>query len=104
MSVIKVAEDNFESEVLKSDKTTIVDFYADWCGPCKMMSPIIDAVAEELGDSVKVCKVNTDENMNLAEQYGIMSIPTVIIFKNGEIANRFSGVRSKSEIIDAINE
>ncbi len=102
MSVVKVDEGSFESEVVKSEKTTIVDFYADWCGPCKMMSPIIDSVAEELGDSVKVCKVNTDDNMNLAEQYGIMSIPTIIIFKNGEIVNRFSGVRSKSEIIDAI--
>ena len=102
MNVIKVTEENFETEVIKSEKNVIVDFYADWCGPCKMMSPIIDSIADELGEIVKVAKVNTDENMNLAEQYGIMSIPTIIVFKNGEITNRFTGVTDKAQIINAV--
>ncbi|MBR0351371.1 MAG: thioredoxin [Clostridia bacterium] len=102
MSVLKITEENFEEEVMKSDKTVIVDFYAEWCGPCKMMSPVIDGIAEELGDSVKVGKVNTDENMNLAQQFNIMSIPTVMIFKNGNLAKTFIGVTSKSEILNEV--
>ena len=102
MSVIKLTNDNFKNEVKKSEKNVIVDFYADWCGPCKMMSPIIDAIAEELGDSVKVGKVNTDENMELAEEFGIMSIPTIIIFRNGEVSKVFNGVTDKNEIIEAV--
>lgn len=102
MSVIKISEENFGEEVMKSEKTVILDFYADWCGPCKMMSPIIDGVAEELGDKVKVGKVNTDENMNLAQKFSIMSIPTIMIFKNGNIVKTFIGVTDKKEIIDAI--
>lgn len=103
MSVLKINEENFENEVIKSDKCVIIDFYADWCGPCKMMSPIIEDIAEELGDKVKVGKINTDENMNLAEQYQIMSIPTILIFEDGNIIKSFTGVTSKSEIISAIN-
>lgn len=102
MSVIKISEENFEKEVMNEEKTVILDFYADWCGPCKMMSPIIDGVAEELGDKVKVGKVNTDENMNLAQKFSIMSIPTIMIFKNGNIVKTFIGVTDKKEIIDAI--
>ena len=102
MSVLKLTSENFENEVKKSEKTVIVDFYADWCGPCKMMAPIIDKVAEELGDSVKVGKVNTDENMDLAEEYGIMSIPTIMIFKNGQVDKVFNGVTDKNELLDAI--
>ena len=102
MSVLKITSQNFEEEVIKSNKTVIIDFYADWCGPCKMMSPIIDKIAEELGESIKVGKVNTDENMNLAEIYEIMSIPTIMIFKNGEVIKKFLGVTDKSKIIDAI--
>jgi len=102
MSVLKITEENFKDEVLNSDKTVLIDFYADWCGPCKMMSPIIDKIAEELGDSVKVGKINSDENMNLAEEYGIMSIPTILIFKNGQIAKSFLGVTDKTTILDAL--
>lgn len=104
MSVLKITEENFDEEVLKSDKPVIIDFYADWCGPCKMMSPIIDNIAEELGDSVKVGKVNSDENMDLAEKYEIMSIPTILIFKNGALQTTFLGVTEKNRIIDAIKE
>lgn len=102
MSVLKLTSENFENEVKNSNKTVIVDFYADWCGPCKMMSPVIDNIAEELGDSVKVGKVNTDENMDLAEEFGIMSIPTIMIFKNGQVEKVFHGVTAKSELLDAL--
>lgn len=102
MSVLKLTSDNFDKEVKKFDKTIIVDFYADWCGPCKMMSPIIDNIAEELGDSIKVGKVNTDENMDLAEEFKIMSIPTIMIFKGGQVAKVFNGLTSKSELMDTL--
>lgn len=102
MSVLKITSANFEDEVKLSEKPVIVDFYADWCGPCKMMSPIIDKIAEELGEEVKVGKVNTDENMDLAEKFEIMSIPTIMIFKNGEVTKKFLGVTDKNEIIEAI--
>ena len=102
MSVIKITDNNFNEEVTNSTTPVIVDFYADWCGPCKMMSPIIDEIAEELGASVKVGKVNSDENMELAEKFGIMSIPTIMVFKNGQLVKSFVGVTSKSSIIEAI--
>ena len=102
MSVLKITEENFEEEVMKSDKTVIVDFYAEWCGPCKMMSPVIDGIAEELGETVKVGKVNTDENIDLAQRFNIMSIPTIMIFKNGNLVKTFIGVTSKSELLNEI--
>ncbi len=102
MSVLKLTSENFDEEVKNCDKIVVVDFYADWCGPCKMMSPIIDKVAEELGDTIKVGKVNTDENLDLAEEFGIMSIPTIMIFKNGNVEKVFNGVTAKSELEDAI--
>ena len=95
-------EENFENEVINSDKTTIVDFYADWCGPCKMMSPIIDKIAEENTENIKVGKVNVDENQELAMKYNVMSIPTILVFKNGNLVKTFIGVTSKSEIEEAI--
>ena len=98
MSVLTITDSNFEEEVLKSDKTVVVDFYAEWCGPCKMMSKVIDEVSEELGDSVKIGKVNTDENMGLVEQFEIMSIPTIMIFKNGELSKKFIGYTEKDEL------
>jgi len=101
MSVLKITNDNFNGEVLNSEKTTIVDFYADWCGPCKMMSPIIDKIAEE-NEGVKVGKLNVDEAGDLAAKYNVMSIPTIIVFKNGMEFKRFVGVTSKDNIISAI--
>lgn len=81
MAIIEVNKDNFEEEVLKSDKKVLVDFWADWCGPCKMLSPVIDKLAEEL-DDVKVCKVNVDTEPTISIEYNIMSIPTLIVFEN----------------------
>lgn len=95
-------EENFENEVINSDKTTIVDFYADWCGPCKMMSPVIEKIAEENAEKIKVGKVNVDENQELAMQYNVMSIPTILVFKDGKISKIFIGVTSKSEIEEEI--
>ena len=102
MSVLKITNDNFNEEVLDSDKITIVDFYADWCGPCKMMSPIIDKIAEE-NEKIKVGKLNVDEAQDIAMKYNVMSIPTIIIFKNGIEYKRFIGVTSKSDILNALN-
>lgn len=97
MRILKVSNENFESEVLKSDKTVLIDFYADWCGPCKMLSPIVEQFAKEHSD-IKVVKINIDDNQDLAVKYGVVSIPTLIVIKNGEESNRIVGLVSKSEI------
>ena len=102
MSVISLNEKNFEEEVLQSDKTVLIDFWASLCGPCKMMSPVIDSIAEEMGEEIKVCKINIDEEQNLAVKYNVMSIPTFIVFKDGKEAGRSVGVQDKSEIIGMI--
>lgn len=102
MSVLKITSENYEEEVIKSEKTVLIDFYADWCGPCKMMSPIIDQIAEEKADSLKVGKVNVDENQDLAMKYGIMSIPTVVVIKNGQVEKTFVGLRDKNEILNEL--
>ena len=101
MSVKAFNEGNFEEEVLKTEGTVLVDFYADWCGPCKMMSPIIDELAEEL-EGVKVGKVNVDNNQDLAMQYNVMSIPTIMVFKNGQISQTFVGVTDKEALKQAV--
>ena len=101
MSVVNVTVDTFETEVLKAEGTVLVDFWAEWCAPCRMLSPIIDQIAEEKSD-VKVCKVNIDEQSALAIDYKVMSIPTVLVFKNGEIVNKSIGVVSKSELLELL--
>lgn len=103
MSVLNITSENYENEVLKSDKKVLIDFYADWCGPCKMMSPVVDKIAEEMEGIVKVGKINVDENQELAIKYGIMSIPTIMILKNGEVEKTFVGVTDKEEIKQALN-
>ena len=94
-------EKNFEEEVLKEKGRVLVDFYADWCGPCKMMSPIIDSIAEEMRD-VKFGKVNVDENPELAEKFEIMSIPTIVIIENGQVKQTLIGLRDKNAIEQAL--
>ena len=102
MSVINLNENNFEEEVLKSEKPVLIDFWASWCGPCKMMSPVIDSIEEEMGDSVKVCKVNIDEQQNLAVRYNVMSIPTFVVLKDGKEVSRSVGVQDKTEITNML--
>lgn len=92
---------NFEKEVYDSEIPVLVDFYADWCGPCKMMSPVVEEVSDEMPD-VKVCKINIDEEMDLAQKYGVMSIPTFISFNGGEIRGKQIGAVPKSALVDLL--
>ena len=102
--VQKVDVNNFQTEVKESGKVTIVDFYADWCGPCRKLSPIIEEIEQELSDKVKFTKINTDENIELAQTYQISGIPTLLIFKDGEVAERMVGLMPKSSIITNIEK
>lgn len=101
MAVIHLTEENFEQEVLKSEIPVLVDFWAPWCGPCKMLSPTIDEIAGEVTD-VKICKVNIDEEDTVAFRYRVLSIPTLILFKDGQVAATSVGVKTKSEVMDFI--
>ncbi len=102
MSMLTFEEKNFEEEVLKSEGKVLVDFYADWCGPCRMMSPVIDDIAKELDGTVKVGKVNVDNNQELAIKYDVMSIPTIMVFEKGNPVKTFVGVTDKQEILDVL--
>lgn len=102
MAEITLTNKNFESEVMASDIPVLVDFWAAWCGPCRMLAPIIDEVAKEYEGKVKVGKVNVDEEQELAVRYGIASIPTVLLFKNGKIVNKTIGFGSKAQITDML--
>lgn len=102
MSVIKITSENFDEEVLKSNIPVLLDFWATWCGPCQMVSPIVDAVANEVEGKVKVGKVNVDEEQALAERFNVMSIPTLMVINNGKLVNQSVGVRSKEEILKMI--
>ena len=101
MSVIKVNSHNFENEVMSSDKKVLVDFFASWCGPCRMVSPIVDEIAEERPD-IKVVKINVDDEPSLASRFGVMSIPTLVVIEGGREVNRLMGARPKETILEAL--
>ncbi len=98
MAVIKISNDNFENEVLRSDKAVLLDFYADWCGPCRMVGPIVHEIAEERSD-IKVGKINVDEEPELAEKFGVFSIPMLVVIKDGKVVNQAVGARPKEMIL-----
>ncbi len=101
MSVINITEQNFDEIVLKSDKPVLIDFFATWCGPCRMVSPIVDEIADER-DDIKVGKVDVDASSELARQFGVASIPTLILVENGEVKDKIVGYRPKEEILEMI--
>ena len=101
MSVLNITKSNFLEEVLNSERTVLVDFWASWCGPCRMLSPVVDEIAGERGD-IKVCKVNVDEQPELASEFQVMTIPTLVVFKNGKVVNQSAGVRPKKQILEML--
>jgi len=98
MSAIKINKNNFNEEVLRSDKPVLLDFWASWCGPCRMVGPILDEIAEERED-IKVCKINVDEEPELASEYRVMSIPSLMVMKDGQIVSRSVGAKPKAQIL-----
>ncbi len=103
MAVVKLTAENFEKEVLQSEKPVLVDFYADWCGPCQMMGPVVEEISNEVNDA-KVCKINIDEQMSIAQKYGVMSIPTFIEFKMGDVADKKMGAMPKSAVLSMLSQ
>lgn len=102
MAVLKITKENFNTEVLQSDKPVLIDFWATWCGPCRMLSPVVDEIAEET-ESAKVCKINVDEQPELARQFQVMSIPTLILVKDGKVVKQSVGVKPKDSILSMMN-
>jgi thioredoxin 1 len=101
---LEITNENFEKEVIESEIPVLVDFWAVWCGPCKMLTPTIDQLSSEYEGKVKIGKVNVDENQEIAAKYGIMSIPTIMIFKNGQVVEQFIGVQPKTVYAEALNK
>lgn len=99
MAEITITKENFQSEVMESPIPVLIDFWAEWCGPCRMLAPTVAELAEEYAGRVKVCKVNVDEQPELAGQFGVMSIPTLVVMKNGKVTNQAVGVRPKAQIL-----
>ena len=103
MAVVTITKENYDEEVVKSPVPVLLDFWATWCGPCRMVSPIVDEIADEVEGKAKVGKINVDEQPDLAKEFGIMSIPTLVVIKNGEITARETGVRPKQLLLDKLN-
>jgi len=99
---VNLDESNFEREVTRSDKPVLVDFWAEWCGPCKLISPLLDEIAREKADSVKIAKVNVDENQSLSSKYNIRAIPSLLFFKNGQLRDQITGMTSKKDLLNRI--
>ena len=104
MADVIITDQNFEREVLKSTKPVLVDFWAVWCGPCQMQGPIVEDVAKEMAGKAVVGKLNVDENPQMAQKYGVMSIPTIMMFKNGTVVKQFVGVQSKEVLLGELNK
>lgn len=104
MNVLELTNNNFETEALQPEQTVLLDFWATWCGPCKMLAPTLDEIAKENHENVKVCKINIDEEPDLAAQFGVMSIPTLVVMKNGQTISTTVGVRPKQAILQLIDE
>ncbi len=102
--IVDITNDTFEETVLKADKPVVVDFWASWCGPCRMVAPIMEELADEFEGKVNIAKVNVDDQGELAAQFRIMSIPTVLVFKNGQVAEKIVGARAKSEFVELIEK
>jgi thioredoxin 1 len=102
MSVLKITKDNFEKEVLKSDKPILLDFWASWCGPCRMVGPIVEQIAEETADTARVGKINVDEEQELAQAFQVMSIPTLVVMKDGKVVKSTVGVQSKQALLSML--
>ncbi len=103
MAVTKITNENFETEVLQSDKPVLIDFFATWCGPCKMLSPVVDSIAEEHPE-IKIRKIDIDEEPSLTERFGIMSVPTLVVMKNGEIVRTSVGFKSRDAVLSLLAE
>ncbi len=99
MGTKQVTDETFEADVLKNDKPVLVDYWAEWCGPCKMVAPVLEAISEEHGDKLDIVKLNVDENPVVTQKYGILNIPTLGVFKNGEVVMELVGARSKSALL-----
>ncbi len=103
-SILNLSAESFEGEVLESENPVLVDFWAEWCGPCKMIAPVLDELVSEYKDRLKICKVNIDDEQSIASKYGIRAIPTMLIFQNGEVADQIVGMTSKGDLKEKIDQ
>ncbi|MBA2584877.1 MAG: thioredoxin [Chthoniobacterales bacterium] len=101
-ATVTIDESNFDNEVTRSTKPVLVDFWAEWCGPCKMIAPLLDEIAKEKGDAIKVAKINVDDNQSLSFKYNVRAIPTLLFFKNGQVCDQVTGMTSKKNLLDRI--